>query len=213
MKKKLIQQNLMPLLAALIWGTAFAAQDICADVIEPMTFNALRSAIAVVVLLLIISLFRRFDRREKPQQTATEKKTARRQLFLGGLCCGTVLCAASNLQQFGISAGVEAGKAGFLTALYIVLVPVLGLFVKKRASLPVWISVALASVALYLLCVRESLSVGWNDLLILACALCFAVHILLIDHFTAAVDSMELSCAQFLVTGLWSALGMTYPGP
>ena len=203
-----VRQVAFPLLAALIWGTAFVAQDICADVIEPMTFNALRSAVAVVVLLVIIRLFRRFGRRETSQRTAAQQKAARRQLLLGGVCCGTMLCIASNLQQFGISAGVDAGKAGFLTALYIVLVPVLGLFLKKPASLPVWIGVALATLALYLLCVKESLSVGLNDLLILGCALCFAVHILLIDHFTATVDSIELSCAQFLVTGIWSAAGM-----
>ena len=131
-----IRQIVFPLLAALIWGTAFVAQDMCADVIEAMTFNALRSFIAVAVLLIIIRLFGIF-RKDKAQPAAEEQKAGRRQLLIGGLCCGTALAVAANFQQAGIGAGTDAGKAGFITALYIVLVPVLGLFLKKKVSLPV----------------------------------------------------------------------------
>jgi drug/metabolite transporter (DMT)-like permease len=202
-----IRQVVFPLLAAFIWGTAFVAQDMCADIIEPMTFNAIRSYVAVVVLLVIIFLFDKLTGK-KPQRTEAEKKLDRRQLIIGGICCGTALAVAANFQQAGIGAGTDAGKAGFITALYIVLVPICGLFLKKKVSLPVWISVAIAVVALYLLCITGDFTLAPGDLLILLCAFFFAIHILVIDHFTATVDGMKLSCVQFLVAALWSTLGM-----
>lgn len=201
-----IRQVVFPLLAALIWGTAFVAQDMCADAIDAMTFNAVRSYIAVVVLLIIIWIFGKV-RKDKPQPSETEIKAGRKQLLIGGLCCGTALAVASNFQQAGIGAGTDAGKAGFITALYIVLVPLLGLFLKKKVSLPVWVSVILAVIALYLLCIHGEFKLAAGDLLILLCALFFAVHILVIDHFTQTVDGMKLSCAQFLVAGILSTIG------
>ncbi len=202
-----VRQIVFPLLAAFIWGTAFVAQDMCADVIEPMTFNAIRSYVAVVVLIIIIAIFNKLSK-DKTQRTDEEKRHDRKQLIIGGFCCGTALAVAANFQQAGIGAGTDAGKAGFITALYIVLVPIGGLFLKKKVSLPVWISVAIAVVALYLLCITGSFTLALGDLLILLCALFFAVHILVIDHFTATVDGMKLSCVQFLVAALWSTLGM-----
>lgn len=207
MKHNQVRQIVFPLLAALIWGTAFVAQDICSDKIEAMTFNAIRSYIAVIVLLLIIFIFDRL-RKDKPQMTAAEKKLSRKQMWIGGICCGTALAVASNFQQAGIGAGTDAGKAGFITALYIVLVPVFGLFFKKKVSLPVWISVVLAVIALYLLCINGALTISSGDMLLLLCAAFFAVHILVIDHFTQTVDGMKLSCLQFLVAGIWSTIGM-----
>ena len=179
----------------------------CADVIEPMTFNAIRSYVAVVVLVIIIAIFDKLNK-NKVVRTAVEKAADRKQLIIGGICCGTALAVAANFQQAGMGAGTDAGKAGFITALYIVLVPIGGLFLKKRVSLPVWISVAIAVVALYLLCITGDLKLQLGDLLILLCAMFFAVHILVIDHFTATVDGMKLSCVQFLVAALWSTLGM-----
>ena len=202
-----VRQIVMPLLAAFIWGTAFVAQDMCADIIEPMTFNAIRSYVAVVVLLIIIWAFGKFSK-NKPQRTAEEKKFDRKQLLIGGICCGTALAVAANFQQAGMGAGTDAGKAGFITALYIVLVPICGLFLKKKVSLPVWISVAIAVVALYLLCITGDFTLQFGDLLLLLCALFFTVHILVIDHFTATVDGMKLSCVQFLVAAIWSTIGM-----
>ena len=202
-----VRQIVFPLLAAFIWGTAFVAQDMCADVIEPMTFNAIRSYVAVVVLVIIIAIFDKLNK-NKVVRTAVEKAADRKQLIIGGICCGTALAVAANFQQAGMGAGTDAGKAGFITALYIVLVPIGGLFLKKRVSLPVWISVAIAVVALYLLCITGDLKLQLGDLLILLCAMFFAVHILVIDHFTATVDGMKLSCVQFLVAALWSTLGM-----
>lgn len=201
MKHNQVRQVVFPILAAFIWGTAFVAQDVCADVIDTFTFNAIRSYVAVVVLLIIMAIFDRVNR-DKPSLTAIQRKAANRQMWIGGICCGTALAIASNFQQAGISAGTDSGKAGFITALYVVLVPVLGLFFKRRVSLPTWIAVVLSVVALYLLCIKGDFSLAPGDLLLLVCAVCFAVHILVIDHFTASVDGLRLSCVQFLVAAV-----------
>ena len=152
MKHNQIRQVVFPILAALIWGTAFVAQDVCADTIGTFTFNAVRYFIAVLALLVLIAVLHA-TRKDRPQPTEAEKRAWRRQLWLGGFCCGTALAIASNFQQAGITAGTDAGKAGFLTALYVVLVPVFGLFFRRKVSLPVWIAVALSVVSLYLLCI------------------------------------------------------------
>ena len=207
MKHNQLRQVVFPILAAFIWGTAFVAQDLCADVIDTFTFNAARSYIAVVVLLVIIAIFSAFNK-DKPTPTKMQKRQNRRELLLGGICCGTALAIASNFQQAGMVAGTDSGKAGFLTALYVVLVPVFGLFFKRKVSLPVWIAVALSVLALYLLCIKGSFSLSPGDLLILICAVCFAVHILVIDHFTAYCDGVKLSCLQFLFAALISTVCM-----
>ena len=205
MKHNQVRQVLFPILAAFIWGTAFVAQDLCADVIDAFTFNAVRSYIAVVVLLIIIFIADKV-KKDKPVLSPAEKKQSRKDLLVGGFCCGTALAIASNFQQAGLVAGTDAGKAGFITALYVVLVPVFGLFFKRKVSLPTWIAVALSVAALYLLCIKGGFSIAASDLLVLVCAVCFAVHILVIDHFTAKVDGIKLSCMQFLVAGIWSTL-------
>ena len=207
MKQNPIRQVVFPILAALIWGTAFVVQDVCADTIGTFTFNAARYFIAVLALLVLIAV-RGAVHKDAVQPTAAEKRTARKQLWLGGFCCGTALAIASNFQQAGIVAGTDAGKAGFLTALYVVLVPVFGLFFKRKVSLPVWVAVALSVVSLYLLCIKGSFSLAPGDLLILVCAVCFAIHILVIDHFTAYCDGVKLSCLQFLFAGIISAVCM-----
>lgn len=205
MKHNNVRQILFPILAALIWGTAFVAQDLCADVIDTFSFNAARSYIAVVVLLVIIFIFDKL-KKDKVELTPAEKKKARRDLLIGGFCCGTALAVASNFQQAGIAAGTEAGKAGFLTALYVVLVPLFGLFFRRKVSLPVWIAVALSVASLYLLCIKGDFSLAMGDLLVLVCAVCFAIHILVIDHFTAKVDGIKLSCVQFFFAAVWATL-------
>ena len=207
MKHNQMRQVVLPILAAFIWGTAFVAQDVCADVIDAFTFNAIRSYVAVLVLLVIIALFSAV-KKDRPQLTPAEKKASRKQLLLGGFCCGTALAVASNFQQAGLVAGTDGGKAGFITALYVVLVPVFGLFFRRKVSLPVWIAVALSVVSLYLLCIKGSFSLAPGDLLVLVCAICFSVHILVIDHFTAFCDGVKLSCIQFLFAGSWSAVCM-----
>ena len=185
MKYNQMRQVVFPILAAFIWGTAFVAQDLCADSIGAFAFNATRYFIAVLALLVVILL------------TAQEKKAANKQLWLGGLCCGAALAIASNFQQAGLVAGTDAGKAGFITALYVILVPVFGLFFKRKVSLPTWIAVVLSVVALYLLCIKGDFSLAPGDLLVLVCAVCFAVH-----------DGVKLSCLQFLFAGIISTICM-----
>ena len=207
MKHNQVRQVVFPILAAFIWGTAFVAQDLCADSIGTFAFNATRYFIAVLALLVVIAVSDK-AKKNRPTPTAEEKKAANKQLWLGGLCCGVALAIASNFQQAGLVAGTDAGKAGFITALYVVLVPVFGLFFKRRVSLPVWIAVVCSVVALYLLCIKGDFSLAAGDLLILVCAVCFAVHILGIDHFTAYCDGVKLSCLQFLFAGIISAVCM-----
>ncbi len=170
MKHNQVRQIVFPLLTALIWGTAFVAQDICADFMGSMTFNASRFFIAFLALLVIVMIFGRL-KKDRPQLTPAETKKERKSLLLGGFCCGTALALAAYLQQAGMEYGTDAGKAGFITALYIVLVPIFGLFLKKKVSLPVWVSVGLAVAALYLLCIKKSQRVSDTPLHVLLIAL------------------------------------------
>ena len=205
MKAGFVRQSVLPVLAALIWGTAFVAQSVGAGLVPPFAFNAARSAVAFVFLLLVCLVLRAVRRGRGLPVSAT---VSRAQLILGGLCCGAALTVATNLQQKGLET-TASGKAGFLTALYIILVPLLGLLLKKKAPRTVWAGVVLAVAGLYCLCVTDSFtSVTAGDLYVLLGSLCFAVHILLIDHFTQKVDGVELSCAQFLVAAVLSAAGM-----
>lgn len=202
MKTNKIRQILFPTLAALIWGTAFVAQSVSTDHVQPFTFNAARSIIAFVVLLIVSAIFTRL--RAKRGEAADSG--SKRELIIGGVCCGVVLAVAANFQQAGL-AHTAPGKAGFITALYVVLVPVLGIFLRRRASLPVWIGAVLSVAGLYLLCVKESFGIEASDLLVLCCAFVFALHIMCIDHFAQRVDGVKLSCVQFLTAAIVSGIG------
>jgi drug/metabolite transporter (DMT)-like permease len=193
--------NLLLILTALIWGVAFVAQSAGMDYVGPYTFLCTRSILGGVVLLPIIH----FTGRNKPKEAATPQ--SRRAMVVGGICCGTALCVASAFQQIGILY-TTVGKAGFITAMYIVLVPLCGLFLHKKVGEKVWIGVVLAVVGLYLLCMSERLSVNKGDLLMLICALCFAIHILVVDHFGRQTDGVKLSCIQFFVCALLSGILM-----
>ena len=206
MKVNRIRQNVFPVLAALIWGTAFVAQSVGADYVQPFTFNAARAAIAFVFLLVLCAVLRMRRRRDFAGEVRP-RPHARRDLMLGGLCCGAALTVATNLQQKGLET-TTSGKAGFITALYIVLVPIAGIFLKKHPPKTIWISVALAVAGLYCLCVTEGFSIAPGDFYVMLCAFCFTGHILIIDHFTQKVDGVELSCVQFLVSAILSSIGM-----
>ncbi len=199
-----IRHTLFPILAAFIWGTAFVAQSVSADYVGPFTFNMLRAGIAAVVLFGILLVFQRM--RRQPLRAIAPTGKDKRRLLVGGVCCGVALAIASNFQQLGLG-DTSAGKAGFITALYIVLVPVLGLFLRKKVPLLVWGAVAVAVVGLYLLCVKEGFSVAPSDLYVLLCALVFAVHILVIDYFAPHVNGVALSCVQFVVVTVLSGIG------
>ena len=204
MKVNHIRQNVFPVLAALIWGTAFVAQSVSADFIQPFTFNALRSVIAFLFLLGLCAVLKLT---RKGNGATVSVPTSRKDLILGGVACGVALTVASNLQQKGLET-TTSGKAGFITALYIVIVPILGLFLKKKAPKVIWLGILLAVAGLYCLCITEDFTITVGDFYILLCSVCYAVHILIIDKFTQKVDGVALSCAQFLVAAILSAAGM-----
>lgn len=191
-------------LTALIWGVAFVAQSVAMDYIGPYTFNAVRSLLGGIVLVPCVFLF---GGRKKVDQTHGHTVDRPQDVLIGGVLCGFMLFLSTTLQQVGIQYTTVA-KAGFITALYIILVPILGIFLKKRVSFQIWISVAVALVGLYLLCMQGSFSLGQGDLLVLLCSLCFALHILVIDHFTDRVSGVKLSCIQFFVSALLSSVLM-----
>lgn len=193
--------NLYLLLTAMIWGSALVAQSVSMDLIGPFTFQCMRSILGALVLLPVIAVF---SRREDGAASATG---GRRDQWVGGLLCGCVFFVAGSLQQIGLCY-TSPGKAGFITALYIVLVPIAGIFFGKRAGWNVWTGVLLALVGLYLLCVTESLSIGLGDLLVFFSSIAFAAHILVIDHYSPKVDGVKLSCMQFAVNAVLSGMGM-----
>lgn len=192
-----VRQVVLPVLAAAIWGSAFVFQNMVADSIGAFTFNAARSAIAAVFLFLLYGLLKR--------STPPRPRQPRAKLLLGGISCGLALCIATNLQQIGI-ADTTAGKAGFITAMYMVLVPIFGLALRKRVRPVVWCSVAIAAVGLYFLSIQENFTLSNGDFYMMLCAVVFAIHILLLEYFTQFVDSVALSCAQFTITAVISAL-------
>jgi len=202
MKKISTKSFLLLLLTAVIWGTAFVAQSAGTDYAGPFTFNAVRSAMGGLVLIPCIYFLDR-GKKKRGEQVVSDRKA----LLKGGVLCGVVLFIASNLQQIGIQY-TTAGKAGFITALYIVIVPIMGIFLKKFAGLKVWMGVLLAAVGLYFLCITDSLKIGMGDIYILVCAICFAVHILVIDYYSPLVDGVKMSCIQFLVCAVLSAVPM-----
>ena len=208
MKKTNVKSPLLLFLAAVIWGVAFVAQSVGMEYVGPFTFNAVRSIIGGLVLIPCIFLLDHLKGGEKKERVSEEeKKKSRRTLLRGGICCGLCLCVASNLQQIGITC-TTVGKAGFITAMYIILVPVLGIFMKKKIGMQIWISVAAGVVGLYLLCMTESFSLSRGDAYVLLCALVFSFHILTIDHFSPLVDGVKMSCIQFLVSGILSGILM-----
>ena len=190
-------------LTAFIWGISFVAQSEGGDAVGPFSFNCIRSIIGSTFLIIIIFITDKTGLTKKP-----ENKKAQRTLLLGGVLCGIVLCVATNLQQMGIYLGTPSGKAGFLTACYILLVPILQLFFKKKCGINVWIAVLITLVGLYLLCIDGAFRLQFSDSLVILCAVCFSVHILVIDHFSPMVDGLRMSCIQFMVTGLLSAIPM-----
>lgn len=209
-------RGLLLALAALIWGTAFVAQSVGMDYLGPCAFNGVRSIIGGLVLLPVIWLFsrRRVSGQSVVPKTDDSDSNVResgflaqnRDLLLGGACCGVLLAVASLLQQAGIQY-TTAGKAGFLTSLYIVIVPVLGIFLGRRAGLRVWLAVVLALAGAWFLSAvggPGGFYIEPGDLLVLCSAAFFSLHILVIDHFAPKVDGVKLSCTQFFVAGVLS---------
>ena len=207
MKKESIpvRNSLLLLLTATIWGVAFVAQSVSMDYIGGFTFNAVRNLIGALTLLPVIWGLGKTKAPEEKKRI--QASSDRKPLITGGICCGILLCFASNFQQFGIKY-TSVGKAGFITAGYIVIVPIIGIFLKKKCSPFIWIAVILSLCGLYLLCLTpgEGFAIGKGELLVLICAFLFSLHILTIDHFSPLVDGVKMSCIQFLVCGILSGI-------
>ncbi|MBO5342028.1 MAG: DMT family transporter [Lachnospiraceae bacterium] len=197
----------MLLLTAMIWGVAFVAQSVGMDYVEPFTFNFARYIIGGVVLLPFLKLGNS-DLPKENTEDKTKKKQCLRRSVIGGIGCGVLLFCASMLQQFGIMYTNVVGKAGFITALYIILVPVLGIFFRKKTKPLLWICVGISVIGLYLLCVSDGYRLELADILLLACALFFAFHIIFIDYISPNTNGVLVSCVQFFVSGLFCMVAM-----
>lgn len=192
-----IKGSLVLLAAAVIWGFAFVAQSVGMDYVGPFAFNATRNILGAIVLLPYIL----WNNNRKKEQAADKEDV--KTLILGGVCCGIFLCIAGNLQQIGI-VYTTVGKAGFITTLYIILVPFFGVFLKKKIGIKLWISAVMGVIGLYLLCMTESFTLGKGDIYVLLCAVFFAFQILAVDYFAKQVDCVKLSAMQFFVAGILS---------
>lgn len=207
MDKKQLGNTLILVLTALIWGCAFVAQSVGAEYVGAFTFLAARSWLGGVVLLPLIAVLDRGA--EKRGQTARAPRTAaeRKTLLTGGLACGCFLFTASAAQQFGIASTTSA-KAGFITTMYVLIVPVISLFMGKKVGGKIWACVALGVVGLYFFCMKGGFTLARGDALVLLCALLFSGHIITVDHFSPKVDGVRMSCIQFFVTAVLATVCM-----
>ena len=188
----------MLLLTAMIWGAAFVAQSVGMDYVGPFTFNSARYFLGALVLLPVIALTDR-------GKTRAERGWHDPRLWLAGVVCGIIMAVATSMQQVGLIY-TTVGKAGFITTLYVVLVPIVGLFFGKKVRRLVWLCVVLAVFGLYLLCMSGSAEINAGDLLMLGCAITFTFHILCVDRFSPLVSGVKLSMIQFLVAGIACAI-------
>lgn len=202
------RSNLLLLMTAIIWGSAFIAQSKGADVIGPFTFNTVRYALAVVALLPVIYIFSRKRNSENTVDQDISKANGRKTLIIGGIATGIALFTASSLQQYAM-AFTTAAKAGFITTLYVILVPIVGIFLKKKIRPIIWFCALLAVIGLYLLSIKPgTFSISRGDFFVLLCALAFTGHILIIDYFSPKTDGVKLSCIQFAVVSIASFVAM-----
>lgn len=209
MTKRKILSNIALIVAAIVWGVAFVSQEQAAKHIGTFTVTALRSIVASVALVPLILITSKINSRPVFEKTKADRKL----LVKAGVMCGVLLCVASNIQQFGISVYPQdvniSARSGFITALYVVLVPLCGLFFRKKVGLNVWLSVVVATVGLYLLCGTQGLSgIYWGDIIVLLCALSFSLQILCVDHFIDKVDPVKLATIQFFTCGMLSLVLM-----
>lgn len=190
--------SIMLLITSIIWGTAFVAQSEGMNYVEPFTYNAMRTLLGGVVLIPVMILFRFSDKRNGKEKSSCSLKNT----VIGGICCGVALFIASSFQQAGI-AQTTAGKAGFVTALYIVIVPLIGIFLHKKMPLRMWLFIAIALAGFRLLCIKQDIGISSGDLLVFFGAIAFAVHITVIDYFNQKnTDGVLMSCIQFFTAGL-----------
>ncbi len=199
MKKTELGSSMLLFMTACIWGFAFVAQSVGMDYMGPFTFSFSRFLIGGFVLFPIV-----IGKRSKKKRT--QESVSFKIVMKGGICCGIILCVATLFQQIGMQY-TTVGKAGFITTLYIVIVPVLGLFLHKKVQGKVWIAAAVAAFGLYMLCISESFSIMRGDVFVFVSAILFSIHILSIDYFSPRMDGVTLSCIQFFVAGIISIIG------
>lgn len=212
MKKTEFKYLCLLLIAAFIWGSTFVAQSTAMDHVGPFTFLAIRSYIGGLFLTVLLPFFNKLNKVDNASKeatiTGTDPKAARRLLLIGGSCAGIMLLIASGSQQIGMPY-TTVGKAGFLTAMYVIFVPFINrILFKKRIPLVIWIAVGLSVIGMGFLCLNGSARPAPGDLIELFCGLAFACHILVIDHFTEKLDPVKLSCVQFFVCGILSTVIM-----
>ncbi|SDB15889.1 DMT family transporter [Eubacterium oxidoreducens] len=208
--RKTTQGNIMLLITSLIWGSAFVAQSAGMDYVGPFTYNMSRNFIGFIVLIPIILIFRHTSDYEQ-SLSVKERHDRTKRSVIGGIFCGIVLAIASNFQQVGISM-TTAGKAGFITALYIIIVPILSVFIlKKKLPKIIWLCIFIAITGFYLLCIKEGFQITLGDFLCFICAICFSIHIIVIDYFTNQnTNGIIISCVQFFVAGIISFVIMCF---
>ena len=202
MRNQKLKGNLMLLLTAFVWGTSFIAQSKGVEEITPLAFIGIRSILGGLVLLPVIALLD-FGKKRRGEKVLKIDKN----LITGGIICGVLLCIATVLQTAGM-VYTSPGKAGFITALYMIIVPIIGLFMGKKPSTIIVISVLTAIIGLYMMCIDSEMSINFGDVLIFICAFVFSGHILVIDYFSPKVDGVKLSCLQFFVCGVISTVLM-----
>lgn len=204
---------LLLVIAAMIWGFAFSAQK-AAENVKPFTLGAARSLFAAIFLVFVIIFFDKINKTGRRLFSKEKKIDLTRVEIIGGIICGSVLAMASFFQQTGINRGTDAGKASFITALYVVLVPIYALALRKRAPINVWISMPIAIVGFYMLCITESFTIVLSDVFVLICALIFPIHILAIDNFSPNCDGIRMSFVQFLTaTVINTVLALIFESP
>ena len=201
-----LKHSFLLLITATIWGTGFVAQALGMEHISPFAFTWGRSVVGCLFLLLLMPLLDRLRHLKKTRPEANPWKN--RTLWIGGFACGTLLFVSESLQQFGLLY-TEVGKAAFITGLYIVFVPLIDVFRGRGSALNLWLAVILAVVGLWFLSVKEgTFTLSLGDGLVLACAVSFSFHILVIDRFASEADGVRMSCIQFFVGGVWGLICM-----
>ncbi len=206
MKNNKYISMLLLFLAAFLWGLAFVAQELVAD-IPPMTVGAVRWFIGALFLLFVIVISDKISKNGR-QLISKRGLDFTKTEIIAGLITGVIVSIASIFQQMGISAGTSSGKASFITALYVVLVPIYALFLRKKAKLNVWIAIFIAVVGFYFLCVKENLTIVPSDTWIIISAAIYPIQILAIDHYAPKCDCIRMSCLQFFFAFLVSAAGV-----
>lgn len=195
-----IRQSVFPIISAFLWGVAFAVQGLVSNKIAPFAFNFSRSLVATVFLFLVLLATK------NTKFLKTVEKTDKKSAIIGGLVCGVCLFFATNLQQIGITVGTNPGVAGFLTSTYMVIIPIMSMFLGKKTDKQVWFAVLIALFGLYLICVTDEFTVKPSDLAVLLCAVMLAVHILVVEKYTKTVDGVLLSLIQFAVVSALSLI-------